>query len=91
MKIEKIMCIGATCDGLFISRYLNLRERGPVDNLGTTSYSMKGIDKLFNGDLYKSVINDNYYFSENQYDKYPLCNFDGYFKYYICFFNSLNK
>lgn len=75
-KIEKIISIGASCDSMFFCNQLNLRTKGPVDNMiGHFKY----VYKLFNNDFLKSIINNNYSFSNtNIYDDYKLCQFDGY-------------
>ena len=79
MKIEKLMCIGSCCDGMFLSKQLGIREKGPVDNMLTLSGSILSIYKLFNGDFITSVLKDNYWFSDcNHWDNMQLCGFDGY-------------
>jgi len=75
-KIEKIISIGASCDSMFFCNQLNLRTKGPVDNM--IGY-FKYVYKLFNDDFLKSIINNNYSFSNtNIWDDYELCQFDGY-------------
>ena len=66
-KIEKMMSIGACCDSMFLSDHLNLREKGPVDNM---IGAFRHLNKLFNNDFSKSIINDNYSFSDNPFDDY---------------------
>lgn len=81
MKINKIMSIGSCCDSMFLCDHLGLREKGPVDNMGTCSNSITDVIKLFNGDFLKSIITNNFYYkNENPFaENIPMCFFDGYF------------
>ena len=75
-KIEKIISIGASCDGMYLCNWLILRTKGPVDNMNGT---LNNIYKLFNGDFLKLILDNNYNFFENIYEKkFDMCQFDGY-------------
>ena len=57
-KLEKVISIGSCCDSLFLSKILNIRERGPVDNMGAHNFKdifNKGIDP-FKQDSIKSIV-----------------------------------
>ena len=77
-KLEKVISIGSCCDSLFLSKILNIRERGPVDNMG--AHNFKDIFKLFNGEFLKSILQHTYCYSDyNPFGDAPMCHFDGFF------------
>lgn len=75
MTINKFLCIGSACEGLFMTKKLGLRYTGPVDNLGLRGF--KYTYKLFNNEFYNQVISNEYTLdSNNVWDSnYPVTYF----------------
>lgn len=56
--IESLMCIGSCCEGHEFAKVLNLRSKGPVDNLYGEGFH--AAIELFNGTFARNIINMNF-------------------------------
>lgn len=56
--IDSLMCIGSACEGHELAKKIDLRVKGPVDNLSGKGFYV--VESLFNGTLEKEVLNKSY-------------------------------
>ena len=56
--IESLMCIGSACEGHEFAKVLNLRSKGPVDNLHGEGFHVTV--ELFNGTFAKNINKMNF-------------------------------
>ena len=56
--IDSLMCIGSACEGHEFAKKINLRIKGPVDNLDGKSFF--SVIKLFDGTFEKEIQNKSY-------------------------------
>ena len=90
MKIKNLISLGVSCGSLFFMNGLQLRTPGPVDNLGGDN--LCSCIKLLNGSFYKSIIDNTYYFTnDNIHDVYEVCHFDGFYMIHNDFHLSKTK
>ena len=88
MKIKNILSIGSGCDSMFLLNILNLRYKGPVDNIGSL-IGFPAIKELFDKTFYNNVLNKNYIF--NDYNNINQNPFGFKFGNWHCIHNDLHQ
>ena len=100
LQIDNLFSLGSGCLGFKFANLFNKRIKGPVDNISNPT-SFRALYKIFNGSLFKKIINKEYDKIEQDEYKNNLYCYDGDFwvthnnpledKYIIEFQNRVNN